>query len=67
MNPQTDWSYLGTLDAIELLSRIELTLLTEPVSHGRMDALHAIDGALRHLFKYQPPTLQRAARMEGTR
>ena len=62
MNSQTDWSCLGALDAIELLHQIELTLLTEPVTHARMDALHAIDGALRHLFKDQPPTLQRAAR-----
>lgn len=59
MDPQTDWDRLGTLDAVEFLSQIELTLLTEPITHERMDALHAVDGALRHLFKDQPPTLQK--------
>ena len=61
MSLQTDWDRLGTLDAIELFSQIELTLLTEPITRERMNALQAVDGALRHLFKDTSPSLQKMA------
>lgn len=48
----TDYLYLGTTDAIDLLERLDLKLLHDEPTHERLDAREAIDGALYHLVHH---------------